>query len=75
MTEIKVGSRVCFSRAFLRNTGQFTGPVPFLTGSVVSLENLGGDLVIAFIRWNDDVYGRVNVKNLILADRKHLEPV
>lgn len=75
MTDLKPGDRVCFSRAFLRNTGQFTGRVPFLTGHIVSLENLGGDLVIAFIHWDDDVYGRVNVHNLIRADRKHLEPV
>ena len=75
MTEIKVGSRVCFSRTFLRNTGQFTGRVPFAVGSVEALEDLGGDLVIAFIRWDDGVEGRVNVKNLILSGRKHLEPV
>lgn len=75
MTDLKPGDRVCFSRAFLRNTGQFTGRVPFLTGHIVSLENLGSDLVIAFIHWEDDVYGRVNVHNLIRADRKHLEPV
>lgn len=75
MTDLKPGDRVCFSRTFLRNTGQITGRVPFLTGHIVSLEDLGGDLVIASIHWDDDFYGRVNVHNLIRADRKHLEPV
>lgn len=75
MTDLKIGDRVCFSRAFLRNTGQITGRVPFLTGHIVSLEDLGDNLVIASIHWDDDFYGRVNVKNLIRADRKHLELV
>lgn len=75
MTDLKPGDRVCFSREFLRNTGQFTGRAPFAVGSVEALEDLGHDLVIAFIRWDDGVEGRVNVHNLIHADRKHLEPV
>ena len=75
MTDLKPGDRVCFSRAFLRNIGEFSGWMPFAVGSVEALEDLGGDLLIAFIRWDDGVEGRVNVKNLILSDRKHLEPV
>lgn len=75
MTDLEPGDRVCFSRAFLRNTGQFTGRVPFAVGYIVSLKDLGDDLVIAFVHWEDGVLGPVNVHNLIRADRKHLEPV
>ena len=74
MTEIKPGDRVCFSRRFLQSTVQYTGFAPFAVGSVEALEDLGGDLVIAFIRWDDGSAGGVNVNNLILSDRKHLEP-
>ena len=75
MTDLKPGDRVCFSRTFLRNIGEFSGWMPFAVGSVEALEDLGDDLVIAKIRWDCGPIGKANVHNLIRADRKHLEPV
>ena len=74
-SNIEKGDCVMFSRAFLRNTGQFTGPVPFAKGIVSDIIDLGDDLLIARIRWGDGSTTRANVKNLIRCDRRHLEPV
>jgi len=72
---MKPGDRVCFARHFLRNTGQFTGDVPFAVGTVEAVIDYGS-FTLATIRW-DNLAGHktVNVKNLILKDRKHLELV
>lgn len=61
--QLTAGDRVAFSAAFLRSTGQFTGRVPFLRGTVVSLDDLGG-CVLALIQWDDGTESRANVNNL-----------
>ena len=71
---VNPGDRVAFSRDFLRSTGQFTGRAPFVQGVVDSVETLPG-LSLALVTWNDGERGRVNVKNLVLLSRLHLEPV
>lgn len=61
---IHVGDTVCYSRQFLRNTGQQTGDIPFARGKVTSLIKLG-ETMLAEIEWNQpDVPPRVNVANL-----------
>jgi hypothetical protein len=65
---LQVGDRVQFSAKFLRSTAQYTGPVPFLKGTIKELQPLGAGkdpTVLATIDWDsDDWSGRVNVKNL-----------
>lgn len=73
--KIKTGDIVVFSRAFLRSTGQFTGWSPFAKGRVVALETLSHGFVLASIQWDCGHASRVNVGNLILANRRHLESV
>lgn len=41
--DCKVGDIVCFSAAFLRNTGQITGESGSLRGPVLELVNLDGE--------------------------------
>ena len=70
---IAVGNRVMYARGFLRSTGMFTGPIPFAKGKVTAI-----DREIASIDWEGkhggDLPPRVNVHNLVRADRLHLEP-
>jgi hypothetical protein len=79
---INVGDRVAFSRAFLRNTGQFTGWKPFARGKVTKIADIrawddGNGL--ATVEWvMGDApypYSQVLLSNLVRADRIHLEPV
>jgi hypothetical protein len=65
--DCRVGDKVGYSHAFLRNTGQLTGAAPFARGTVVGFENAGSGFVIAFVDWGQDkdrLPGRVNMKNL-----------
>jgi hypothetical protein len=58
---IKPGDKVGYSQAFLRSTGQYTGPVPFARGVVRSV-TAGG---IATVDWGDpDIPKKVHVFNL-----------
>lgn len=77
---ITIGTRVAFSRAFLRNTSQFTGWAPFARGVVVGAAEEIPSLVT--IRWDDrsrfsgetgPSLSRVNIANLVREDRIHLE--
>jgi hypothetical protein len=68
---LQVGDRVQFSAKFLRSTGQYTGPVPFLKGTIEEIQPLGAGkdpLMLATIKWEGDPDEeepkRVNVKNL-----------
>jgi hypothetical protein len=70
--QFNVGDAVAFSRDFLRNTGQFTGRAPFIRGTVASVDKLPG-LTLALVNWNDGCRSRVNVHNLVLVGRLHLE--
>ena len=62
---IQVGDTVGYSKQFLQSTGQFTGDVPYARGKVIALHQLGSDVMIAEIDWNnDELPPRVNIKNL-----------
>ena len=65
MKLFKIDDDVMFSREFLRSTGQFTGPVPFAKGRVVSVEQLNSKLFIVAVNWGNDVFSRVLSSNLI----------
>jgi hypothetical protein len=65
MKLFKIDDSVMFSREFLRSTGQFTGPVPFAKGRVVSVEQLNPKLFIVAVNWGDNVKSRVLSSNLI----------
>jgi hypothetical protein len=65
MKLFKIDDSVMFSREFLRSTGQFTGPVPFAKGRVVSVEQLNPKLFIVAVNWGNDVVNRVLSSNLI----------
>ena len=81
MRKIEVGSKVKFSRAFLRSTAQFTGPVPFARGTVTDLKKLSEKQAIATVEWTvpdrdmdvNDVPTRSLVTNLALADALEVE--
>ena len=75
-SDLKPGDRVGFSRTFLRDTGQFTGPVPFLRGVVTKCLS-DGELV--WVRWDGTpvrarVVSTVNRHNLVLEQNIPLEP-
>jgi hypothetical protein len=72
--EIKEGIRVAYARKWLNNTGQFTGEVPFMRGTVVKTEDVGPD-VVCTVKWDGrDKPMRVLRSNLWPADKLHLEP-
>ncbi|WP_316172953.1 hypothetical protein [Bradyrhizobium sp. SZCCHNRI2049] len=73
--QITIGTRVAFSREFLRNTGQFTGWAPFARGVVHSLLPLSDDRFVATVSWDDGSASGVLNVNLVREDRLHLEPV
>jgi hypothetical protein len=72
-----IGDRVAYSVAFLRSTGQFTGDMPRLRGTVKAIEPFGPHqmVVIAwdgcFVKshYHDDGLGRVINPNLTLVSR------
>jgi hypothetical protein len=71
---ISVGDTVAYSRRFLRSISAFTGEMPRARGRVVAISQLGKDVTLAAVEWNTpELPGRVNVKNLVRADRIHLE--
>lgn len=75
---IDIGTRVAFSRAFCRNTGQITGWTPFARGIVIALDNPPrGCPAVATVAWDnhDSESMRILVTNLVRADRMHLELV
>lgn len=73
MKTIRVNDIVMFSRNFLRSTGQFTGPVPFAKGQVLSVEQLNPKLLIVSVQWADGVQSRVLSSNLIRAEDRSKE--
>ena len=75
MATIKIGDRVAFSRAHLRNTGQFTGWAPFARGIVVSQSKpLREGVHLVSVQWDDCDASSALDCNLVRADRIHLEP-
>jgi hypothetical protein len=73
-TTITTGTRVAFSRAFLKSIHAFTGWHPFARGEVLNIQDLGG-IKLATIAWDCGTGSCVNLKNLVRQDRIHLEPV
>ncbi len=72
MKPITVGSHVCYSAAFLRSTGMYTGPIPFAKGKVTAVEDLGPGLAV--IDWDTpDVPERVLVTNLKIVGERELD--
>lgn len=73
----QVGDRVAYAAAFLKSTGQYTGPLPRLRGTVQAIESFGPhDLVTiawdnyrAPSQYHDDGLGRVISPNLTLVSR------
>jgi len=75
MSKVYIGTRVAYTRDFLRSTGQFTGDAPFLRGEVIDIMNLN-QLRLALVKWDGFEEPRtINIKNLIPVNRIHLESV
>ena len=74
--KIAQGSRVRYSRKFLQAISAFTGPLPFARGTVTEVSGTP-EFALASIEWDnpEDLPARVNVKNLVLESRAHLEAV
>lgn len=72
MTTITVGTRVVFSRPFLRSIHAFTGWHPFAKGEVAEVIDLSS-VTLVRVRWDDGDVSSVNIKNLIPENRRHLE--
>lgn len=70
---IKKGTRVAFSRTFLRNTGSLTDGKPFARGTVTSIEVFDDNFTLAEVAWDEGFESSVNIKNLVAEDRIHLE--
>ena len=76
---LAAGDRVRFARAFLRSTGQVTGPEeptsigPFARGAVVGGIDLRGGRKLLTVRWDDGEVSAVLDVNLVREDRVHLE--
>ncbi len=76
MEALKIGDIVCYSREWLRSTGNITGDLPFGSGRIINIQNVGTSLALAIIEWNrQDIPTKVNVKNLIRCSERHLEKV
>jgi hypothetical protein len=75
MRHLDVGTRVCYSRAFLQSIAQYAGRAPFARGSIIGFSELIGGLTLASVEWDDGVVSSVNVRNLWPVSRLHLEPV
>ena len=76
MPKIKIGDYVCYSREWLRSTGNFTGNIPQASGRVINIEVVYPEFELAIVEWNfKDIPAQINVKNLIRLDEKHLETV
>ena len=66
-----MGDKVCYSRDFLRSTGQFTGDTPHARGIVTALVPLGQTTMLAEINWDTpELPPRVNTANLSKVTEK-----
>ncbi|MGH8898197.1 MAG: hypothetical protein ACRDZ4_14550, partial [Egibacteraceae bacterium] len=71
---VKIGDRVKVSRDFLRAIGAFTGPMGQARGVVTQLQDLGGGIVLATVRWDrGSVPEKMNTKNLLGAEKLERE--
>ena len=73
-SDMLVGQKVKYSRNFLRSIGEF-GEMGHWTGVVKSVGRPMGGLTLAEVAWDTGDTMKVNVKNLVLVSRLHLEPV
>lgn len=73
-SDMLVGQKVKYSRNFLRSIGEF-GEMAHWTGVVKSVSRPMGGLTLAEVTWDTGDTMKVNVKNLVLLSRLHLEPV
>ena len=48
---LEVGDRVRYTRKFLRDTGQYTGPAGISKGTIVRFEPLGKGTMLAVVSW------------------------
>lgn len=70
-----LGTRVAYSRNYLKSTGQITGSVPFLRGTVREVHEYN-DFTIVHVKWDKEPeVCHINIKNLVEVDRIHLEAV
>lgn len=70
---ITIGSRVKYRRQWLRSISCYTGALPFARGIVTHLQHVG-ETTLAVIDWQDEeIPLKVNVKNLVLADRQEVD--
>lgn len=66
MRKFSVGEKVKFSRDFLRNTGQYTGDVPFARGIVQEVSDLV-DMQLVTVQWDTLGVSKALASNLTLA--------
>jgi hypothetical protein len=72
---MNIGDTVVYSSKFLRDTQAHC--LGHLTGTVRRIENFGtkvNPFILVTVLWNDGEERRVNIKNLVLRSKLHLEP-
>lgn len=75
MSKFEEGDRVMFAASWLRNTGQLTGEVPFMEGTVTEVEDLlDTDRELVTVDWGEGGVFPSLGANLVRKDRRHLEP-
>jgi hypothetical protein len=72
--KLNAGDRVAFKASFCRNTGRYTGFIPFARGTITEIEG-----PLAYIEFEGNHSGGpctmdVLLSNLVREDRIHLEP-
>lgn len=61
---MQIGTKVMYSRKWLKSTGSYTGVLPFARGTIINIIDLGATK-LAEIEWNDEnVPKKVNINNL-----------
>lgn len=63
---MKPGSKVAYSQAWLRSVGAYTGDLPQMRGTIISVRSVGSK-EIATVKWEDDGMMNVLVDNLALV--------
>lgn len=74
-TDLTVGDRVAYSRKFLQDTAQHTGPMPFRRGVITAVDGIGSGILLATIAWDGEGSSRARTSILVREDRIRLEPV
>lgn len=69
---MRVGDRVKYSARFLRSIACYAGDMAHGTGTVLELIPLG-HTTLARVEWDRELPDKVNMKNLVLVDKLHLE--